>query len=133
MVLFGGEIATSLSNNTVFIYNFTDKKWRSVPSQTSVPKVDSHCSVIVDLKMLVYGGYISDRAEYLKDIYSFDLVNEKWEIFFNGGKENEPEGRSNFSIVEHQDKLLIFGGTNGAQTLNDMWLFDTKAKTWKQI
>ena len=50
--------------------------------------------------MYVYGGYISDKAEYLKDIYCFDLVNHTWEVTYKGGKGKEPSGRSNFSMIE---------------------------------
>ena len=83
--------------------------------------------------MLVYGGYISDKAEYLKDIYSFDLINHTWEICYKSGKANEPVGRSNLSMVEYQDGFIIFGGTDGSQTLNDLWSFNFKTQEWKQI
>jgi hypothetical protein len=36
-------------------------------------------------------------------------------------------------MVEYNDSLLIFGGTNGVQTLNDMWSFSLKNKTWSKI
>jgi hypothetical protein len=38
-----------------------------------VPRVDSHCAVLIGSKMYIYGGYVSDKGEYLKDIYAFDL------------------------------------------------------------
>ena len=93
-----------------------------------MPKVDSHCAVVIDSKMFVYGGYISDKADYMTDIYALDLTNFTWEIAFKGGKSKEPTGRSNFAMVEEKGNLLIFGGTDGNHTLNDMWIFDTKSK-----
>lgn len=36
-------------------------------------------------------------------------------------------------MVEYKENLLIFGGTNGNKTLNDMWYFETNTKSWKQI
>lgn len=62
----------------MYFYDFVTKNWRSVAPQIDVPKVDSHCAVVVESKMLVYGGYISDRAEYLRDIYAFDFSNDTW-------------------------------------------------------
>ena len=50
--------------------------------------------------MYVYGGYISDTAEYLQDIYTFDLNSHKWEIIYKSGKGTEPKARSYFSMVE---------------------------------
>ncbi len=46
----------------MYIYDFVTKNWRSVAPQIDVPKVDSHCAVVMESKMLVYGGYVSDRA-----------------------------------------------------------------------
>lgn len=84
LILFGGEKATGLSNNIVYIYDFVTKNWRSIVPQIDVPKVDSHCAVVIDSKMFIYGGYVSDKAEYLTDIYAFDLQNQTWELYFKG-------------------------------------------------
>ena len=83
--------------------------------------------------MYVYGGYNSETAQELTDIYVFDLTSNKWELFYQGGKGNEPPGRSDFAMIEYSENLIIFGGTCGAKTLNDMWIFDTKNKTWKCV
>lgn len=84
LILFGGEKATGLSNNIVYIYDFVTKNWRSIVPQIDIPKVDSHCAVVIDSKMFIYGGYVSDKAEYLTDIYAFDLQNQTWELYFKG-------------------------------------------------
>jgi len=83
--------------------------------------------------MLIYGGYISEKAEYMKDILALNLETNQWEILYHHGGDKEPEGRSNFAMVEHKGSLLIFGGTNGSKTLNDMWMFDLASKTWTII
>lgn len=36
-------------------------------------------------------------------------------------------------MISYKQNLLVFGGTNGSKTLNDMWLFDSKNKAWQQI
>ncbi len=84
LILFGGEKATGLSNNIVYIYDFVTKNWRSIVPQIDIPKVDSHCAVVIDSKIFIYGGYVSDKAEYLTDIYAFDLQNQTWELYFKG-------------------------------------------------
>ena len=91
---------TGINSNKVYIHDFVTKQWKVMEPNISVPKVDSHCSIVVDDKMYVYGGYISDEAEYLKDIYCFDLTNLTWSVTYKGGKEKEPKPRSNFSMVE---------------------------------
>lgn len=57
----------------VYIYDFITKKWKAVKPKGDIPRVDSHCSVIAENKMYVYGGYISDKAEYLNNILSFNI------------------------------------------------------------
>lgn len=83
--------------------------------------------------MYVYGGYMSDKADYLQDIYTFDLNSHKWEIVYKSGSGPEPKARSYFSMVEIKDSILIFGGTDGVDTLNDMWIYNIQTHEWKCI
>jgi hypothetical protein len=71
--LYGGEIQTNLSNNIVYIYDFVTRSWRAINPNINTPKVDSHCAVVYENKMYIYGGYISDQADYLRDIYAFNF------------------------------------------------------------
>lgn len=52
---------------------------------------------------------------------------------YKSTNDKEPDGRSNFSMAEHNGSLIIFGGTDGSKTLNDMWQFDIAQKTWSMI
>lgn len=72
-IVFGGETSTSLSSNVVYLYDFVTKKWKAVQSNPDIPKVDSHCSIMVENKMYVYGGYVTDQADYLVDILAFNV------------------------------------------------------------
>lgn len=84
--------------------------------------------------MYVYGGYITDKAEYLSDILAFNIENNSWEIFYKSDKtDKEPGPRSNFSMVESNRSLFIFGGSNGTKTLNDTWSFSLKDKKWTKV
>ena len=90
LFLFGGQVSTNLSNNIVYVYDFITKNWKSVVPNIAVPRVDSHCAAVIGSKMYVYGGYISDKAEYMKDIYAFDLQNFTWEVVYTSGKSEQP-------------------------------------------
>lgn len=83
--------------------------------------------------MLVYGGYIPNKAIYMTDMYSFDLEKMSWELFYKGGTEAEPEGRSDFDMVVHEGSVWLFGGSNGKVTLNDLWKFNYNEKKWTEI
>ena len=36
-------------------------------------------------------------------------------------------------MVLVDDKIWVFGGTNGQNTLNDFWKFDCKTNKWETI
>jgi hypothetical protein len=84
--------------------------------------------------MYVYAGYIPEKASYMKDVLEFDFDTHEWKIVYKEktGRE-EPEGRSNSSMVELDGGLWVFGGTNGTYTLSDMWKFDLVSKEWKAV
>jgi hypothetical protein len=86
LVIFGGEITTSQSNNVVYIFDFVTKKWKSVASKGDIPRLDSHCAITIENKMYVYGGYISDKAEHLIDVLAFNIETSTWEIIYKGQK-----------------------------------------------
>ena len=71
--MFGGEKATSLSNNNIYSFDFITRKWTLIPSKEGIPKLDSHSAIVIGNKMYVYGGYISEKAEYLIDILAYDV------------------------------------------------------------
>ena len=76
--------------------------------------------------MYVYGGYIPNKALYMLDMYVFDFQQKKWQVYYKGGQNNEPQGRSDFDMVIHDGSIWLFGGSNGKITLNDLWKFDFK-------
>ena len=131
-VLFGGEVSSSESSNSIYIYDFVDEKWTkpTITNSQIIPKVDSHSSFIVDSKMYVYGGYIPDKASYMKNIYCLDINTMKWSTVFESKNELQPQERSNLAMTIQGNSLWIFGGTNGQETLDDLWKFDLQLKKW---
>lgn len=84
--------------------------------------------------MYIYGGYIPDKAQYMKNIYCLDVDKFEWEtVYQHKSTKDEPEGRSNLAMVSQGQNLWIFGGTNGQKTLDDLWKFDITAKKWNII
>lgn len=113
-----------------------DNSWRKAKTINGdkIPKVDSHSVFLMESKLYVYGGYVSDKAQYMKDIYCLDLEKMEWSTVYEGKNSNDdPEGRSNLAMVAEGQNLWIFGGTNGQKTLDDMWKFDLTAKKWTKV
>ena len=112
-----------------------DNVWKEPKvSGVQVPKVDSHAVTINGSKMYILGGYIPEKAEYMKNIYCLDLEKFEWELLYDSKcSKDEPEARSNFNMVADGENLYIFGGTNGNHTLNDFWKFSLTSKKWSSI
>lgn len=81
---------------------------------------------------------------FFNDLIAFDLnqlqnpVN-KWEILIANTHEGgpplgqSPPPRTNHTIVSYNEKLFLFGGTNGMQWFNDVWCYDFVANSWTEI
>ncbi len=66
------------------------------------------------------------------DLWSFDLKTNQWTLASPAGE--TPSARENPSLVvdSKTGNLILFGGKAGG-AVNDLWVFDASAKTWKQI
>lgn len=50
--------------------------------------------------MYVYGGYVTDKAQYMRNVYCLDLEKMDWAtVYESKGSGLEPEGRSNLAMV----------------------------------
>ena len=89
--------------------------------------------------MIVFGGFIGgNQAEYSRSIIYYDFTKNCWDVYYIQSKKKEkgairPKKRANSTLGIFQDKLYIFGGTNGKNKLNDMWKFDLNTRIWVEI
>ncbi|KAL8838292.1 MAG: hypothetical protein Q9170_002189 [Blastenia crenularia] len=101
-----------------------------------------HTLNILGSKIYVFGGQV--EGCFFNDLWAFDLnalqnANSKWEMLIpNSLDGGPPEGqippaRTNHSTITWNDKLYLFGGTNGTQWFNDVWAYDARQLTWTQL
>jgi len=66
------------------------------------------------------------------DLWSLDLGTNQWTLLSPDGA--TPSARENPSLVvdSKTGNLILFGGKGGGP-LDDLWVFDVKAKMWNQI
>jgi hypothetical protein len=57
------------------MYNFKSAKWSKpkIANQSIIPKIDSHCAVVIGSSMYIYGGYIANEGVLMRNIYSFNF------------------------------------------------------------
>lgn len=80
----------------------------------------------------------------MNDLVAFDLnqlqvPTNRWEMLIRNTDEGGPPqgqvppARTNHSVVTYNDKLYLFGGTNGLQWFNDVWTYDPTTNSWSQL
>ena len=81
--------------------------------------------------MVIFGGFVDSGRE--NDLWEYCFTTGKWKEIEALTKE-KPCKRSGHSAVVYQDKMYIFGGVDDEiNRLNDLWEFDLKKKTWKEL
>ena len=70
--------------------------------------------------------------EYLNDLHSLDCQTFEWRPIVSTGQ--RPQARANHSsaLLQSTRELVIFGGWNGQERLNDVHLLDIDTSTWSK-
>ena len=103
------------------------------PSGELPPPRSGAASVIVDGKLYIFAGYGGGTGR-LDDFYSFDFERNEWKVV-EVLSEERPGFRENNGVVASGDSssLTLFGGYDGNQWLNDLWVFDIAESCWTCI
>lgn len=94
-----------------------------------------HASVCVGANVYVFGGREGNAGvllgQYLNDLYLFDTEKDAWSLLECQG--TAPPARAGHTLVEHKNKLYVFGGYCEKSDLNDCWQYDIEKKSWKSV
>ncbi|KAK9855880.1 hypothetical protein MYU51_001529 [Penicillium brevicompactum] len=145
-IVFGGDTKvneTDALDDTLYLLNTSSRQWsRAIPPGSRPSGRYGHTLNILGSKLYVFGGQV--EGFFFNDLIAFDLnqlqnpVN-KWEILIANTHEGgpplgqSPPPRTNHTIVSFNDKLFLFGGTNGVQWFNDVWCYDHISNSWTEI
>mmetsp|Transcript_31989 Transcript_31989/g.55136 ORF Transcript_31989/g.55136 Transcript_31989/m.55136 type:complete len:500 (-) Transcript_31989:91-1590(-) len=119
--------------NDFYEYSVDKNIWREIISSGAAPSArHSHSAVVYKNCMYVFAGY---DGLYRNDFYKYDFSTNAWESITDslGSNDHWPKPRYRTSASVVGDKMVIFGGHDGARQLNDFyaWHFDTN--TWHAI
>jgi len=145
-IVFGGD--TKLADNddlddTLYLLNTSTKHWsRALPQGPRPTGRYGHTLNILGSKIYIFGGQV--EGFFFNDLVAFDLNSlqssaSRWEVLLPNTKDQiSPHGRSppprtNHSIVSWQDKLYLFGGTDGVIWFNDVWTYEPRSNTWTEL
>ncbi|KAL1843289.1 hypothetical protein VTJ49DRAFT_2398 [Mycothermus thermophilus] len=145
-IVFGGDTKieeTDVLDETLYLLNTSTRQWsRALPPGPRPTGRYGHTLNILGSKLYVFGGQV--EGYFMNDLCAFDLnqlqmPNNRWEILTPGSdgatppQGKLPAARTNHTMVTFNDKLYLFGGTNGFQWFNDVWCYDPVTNAWTQL
>ncbi|KAI2615371.1 hypothetical protein GGR54DRAFT_298305 [Hypoxylon sp. NC1633] len=145
-IVYGGDTKideTDILDETLYLLNTSTRQWsRALPAGPRPSGRYGHSLNIVGSKIYIFGGQV--EGYFMNDLAAFDLnqlqmPNNRWEILTEntdpGGAQQGkvPPARTNHSMITYNDKMYLFGGTNGFQWFNDVWCYDPAVNKWSQL
>ncbi|XDG07746.1 hypothetical protein ABKA04_007361 [Annulohypoxylon sp. FPYF3050] len=145
-IVYGGDTKideTDVLDETLYLLNTSTRQWsRALPAGPRPSGRYGHSLNIIGSKIYIFGGQV--EGYFMNDLAAFDLnqlqmPNNRWEILSEniepGGamQGKVPPARTNHSMITFNDKMYLFGGTNGFQWFNDVWCYEPAANKWVQL
>ncbi|KAK4555360.1 Negative regulator of mitotic exit [Recurvomyces mirabilis] len=145
-IVFGGDTKMDDGDqldDTLYLLNTSTKQWsRALPAGPRPPGRYGHTLNILGSKIYIFGGQV--EGYFFNDLVAFDLnalqqATNRWEILIqntiDGGPPHGqiPPARTNHSMISWNDKLYLFGGTDGVNWYNDVWSYSPHTNSWTQL
>ena len=137
--IFGGsndttsELPSQNGLNDMISFNITEWEWRVITPQTKPPAPRyNHTAVVYQNSMMVFGGFSNETNK--NDVHQFRFDQQVWTPWVHICGQ-QPNPRSANCAFVHDDHMWIFGGYDGRNKLNDMWMLplDEKEPTWTKV
>ncbi|KAL2891115.1 Tip elongation aberrant protein 1 [Ceratocystis lukuohia] len=144
-IVYGGD--TKIDENdvldeTLYLLNTSTRQWsRALPPTPRPSGRYGHTLNILGSKIYIFGGQV--EGFFMNDLCAFDLnqlqsPTNKWEVLISNTELSStpstmPSPRTNHTVVTFNDKLYLFGGTNGYEWFNDVWCYDPTTNKWSQL
>jgi N-acetylneuraminic acid mutarotase len=146
LVVFGGGDGPAYYND-VYVLDTVNFRWHR-PRITGGDKIPSarraHTACLYKNGIYVFGG--GDGVRALNDIWRLDVTDMhkmSWRLVSSPSSassssskdntDNKPKPRGYHTANMVGSKLIIYGGSDGGECFNDVWVFDVDAPQWKQV
>ncbi|KAF4984203.1 hypothetical protein FZEAL_543 [Fusarium zealandicum] len=140
-IVYGGDTKiddADVLDETLYLLNTSTRQWsRALPAGQRPAGRYGHSLNILGSKIFIFGGQV--EGLFMNDLSAFDLnqlqmSNNRWEILVHGETSPKiPAARTNHTMITYNDKMYLFGGTNGFQWFNDVWCYDPMVNKWSQL
>lgn len=107
-------------------------EWINITTSPPNPRVES--AMVYDsenAKIILFGGR-DHNWQMLNETWEYDIASNVWNQLITNGT---PEGRLFHSMAYDPigGQTILFGGYDGQQALDDLWVFNYITKTWQQL
>ncbi|KAK0656662.1 hypothetical protein B0T16DRAFT_319797 [Cercophora newfieldiana] len=145
-IVYGGDTKieeTDVLDETLYLLNTSTRQWsRALPAGPRPDGRYGHSLNILGSKIYIFGGQV--EGYFMNDLAAFDLnqlqmPNNRWEMLIQNSDSAGPQqgkippARTNHSMITYNDRMYLFGGTNGYQWFNDVWCYDQSTNLWSQL
>lgn len=133
MLLFGGATPNGPSSE-LWAFRPSANAWAQLSPGAPVPPAREAHSAVWDegrSRMLVFGGW-TGRAP-LDDLWSYDPTANRWAQLAPEGPLPPARGWGAAAWDPVNDQLLIFGGSNNVNLMNDLWAYRPATNAWAQL
>ena len=121
----------------LYRYDFVTKAWFG--SNANQKRSREHptgryghaCATVGEDRMLVFGGKAS-HGRYLSDTWVYDVMNDSWALVQANSASPPPSPRNFSAMVTVDDRVFLFGGTDGVENFGDLWVFHVQQMRWER-
>ncbi|KAH8813329.1 hypothetical protein F5884DRAFT_673026 [Xylogone sp. PMI_703] len=146
LIVFGGGDGPAYYND-VYVLDTVNFRW-SKPriGGDSIPSTRrAHTACLYKSGIYVFGG--GDGARALNDVWRLDVsdINKmSWKLISSPSNPSDDNGRTDAMSLKPKargyhtanmvgSKLIIFGGSDGEECFNDVWVFDVETRIWRPV
>ncbi|KAI1068167.1 hypothetical protein LB507_004594 [Fusarium sp. FIESC RH6] len=141
LIVFGGGDGPEYYND-VYVLDTTNFRWTKprIIGDKMPSKRRAHTACLYKNGLYIFGG--GDGVRALNDIWRLDVadVNKmSWRLVSSsdkaspGTKDYRPKARGYHTANMVGSKLIIFGGSDGGECFDDVWVYDVDAQVWKAV
>jgi N-acetylneuraminic acid mutarotase len=135
MLVFGGaDPLTGRLVDELWSFSLESGGWTRIQAPGQPPARLSHSAVWDEsgARMLVFGGGCGAGC-YRADLWAFQPATSSWTQLFRTGPIPVERGGQSAVWDAARGRLLVFGGTNGLGTLNDLWAYSLNTNAWTEL
>ncbi|KAJ6604468.1 hypothetical protein DFH09DRAFT_1018615 [Mycena vulgaris] len=143
LIVWGGDTKTDpkskptdKQDDYLYLLNLVSREWTKVTVYGPAPvgRYGHAVTMAAGSKFIVFGGQVD--GEFLNDLWSFDLnslrTRATWELCEPVTPER-PAQRTGHACITFENRIIVFGGTDGQYHYNDTWAFDLTTRKWSEL